>query len=427
MLIRLQRLHSRIASLQLRFHSPSCLPVTAATAATVTAAAHPTIQHSPNMTLRRSARNIATTMTVETQATSKQAAAKKSAASKSVDAAEAAEPASRKRKRTAPTSTTKKARTPKKDASQSDDTSSDPIDADASGAAVESADRPTKKAKVATSTKKTTKKPAASNKKSAASTASTDVSSGVWKHGTVSRDMEDELRSSGKAILLGVDEAGRGPLAGPVVAACIYIPPSVHFEGVNDSKKLDEDEREKLYAQLTTHPEIVHAVSVLEHDVIDKINILEATLLAMQTCVDDVAKQLRAKGVAVDYVLVDGNRLPKTLTHPAEAVVKGDSRVYSIAAASIIAKVTRDRMMVVHHNRWPEYGFLSHRGYGVASHMAAIYRHGPCPIHRMTFAPMKHMKQGKVNKPASMEEKAPPKPRTTKAAQRAQEAAKESE
>ena len=285
-------------------------------------------------------------------------------------------------------------------------------------------DRPTKRTKTTTTSSKKKGTSKRVNGKAASKAAEVDSNDSpsssdlIWKFGTVSRSMEDDLRSNGKTIILGVDEAGRGPLAGPVVASAIYIPPSVHFEGVNDSKILSEDQREELFKKLTTHSDIVHAVCVLDHEVIDRINILEATLLAMQTAVDDVEKQLLAKGHKIDYVLVDGNRLPKTLTHPCESVVKGDGRVYSIAAASIIAKVTRDRMMVSHHQTWPQYNFLQHKGYGVAAHMAAIHKFGPCPIHRMSFAPMKHMNTSK-SKSNQEKSKVEAKPRQTKVAQRA--------
>jgi len=264
-----------------------------------------------------------------------------------------------------------------------------------------------KKAKVTTS-KKTTKKkvtssaavaplPSPSSSSSSSSVTIAPPSSlAPFKFGTVSRALEEELHSQGVKVIVGVDEAGRGPLAGPVVAAAVYIPPDVHIEGINDSKQLDEAQREWLYECITSHKDIVWSVVALDHLEIDRINILEATMQAMRRAVEKVDALLKSRsrnGQSIQHVLVDGNRLPKDIIQPAEAVVKGDGNVFSIAAASILAKVTRDREMLEHDKSWPQYGFAQHKGYGVGSHMSAIHKHGPCPIHRMTFAPCKHMKE----------------------------------
>ncbi|EKX45680.1 hypothetical protein GUITHDRAFT_48118, partial [Guillardia theta CCMP2712] len=184
----------------------------------------------------------------------------------------------------------------------------------------------------------------------------------------------------------GVDEAGRGPLAGPVVAAAVILPAEEEemLRGIKDSKKMTEEEREACYETLTQSKKVTIGVSVIEHEVIDEINILQATMLGMSSAV----KQLEEPP---DFVLVDGNRCPSDLSAPSQAIVKGDSKCMAIAAASIIAKVTRDRIMKEHHERWPVYDFAQHKGYGTSRHVAAISKHGPCPIHRKTFEPIKSL------------------------------------
>lgn len=214
---------------------------------------------------------------------------------------------------------------------------------------------------------------------------------------SIGRDFE---RSRGEAcVVVGVDEAGRGPLAGPVVAAACIVPLAVHIDGITDSKLLPEPERERLYTAITSAPGVMWAVAVLDHKTIDTLNILEATMEAMRQCV----KKVRTKVQAVDLskppktivVAVDGNRLPRGIDDDAQVealtVVKGDSKIFSIAAASILAKVTRDRIMQDLHLQWPNYGFDAHKGYGVAAHVAAIHKHGHCPIHRLSFNPVRTM------------------------------------
>jgi len=187
-------------------------------------------------------------------------------------------------------------------------------------------------------------------------------------------------------VIAGVDEAGRGPLAGPVVAAACIVPSDIHFDGIHDSKKLNAKEREHLFDLLTSQPRVIYATAIIDHTVIDDINILQAALRAM-------ADAVKGLTVTPHYVLIDGNR-PPTLhgdkPPPGQCIIKGDSKCYSIAAASIIAKVTRDRIMMELDKQYPQYNFGQHKGYGTAAHMAAIAKYGPCPIHRLTFAPLKH-------------------------------------
>ena len=199
---------------------------------------------------------------------------------------------------------------------------------------------------------------------------------------------ERELWQLGCLLVAGVDEAGRGPLAGPVTAAAVILPPHwaqtglpAALAGLNDSKQLTEARREKYYAFLTTCAEIQHAVALVDAARIDTINILQATHCAM----NDALAQLKP---AAQHALVDG-RPVKSLHVPQTALVKGDARSYSIAAASVIAKVTRDRLMLDYHRQWPAYGFADHKGYGTAAHLAALAKHGPCPIPRQSFAPLK--------------------------------------
>lgn len=205
---------------------------------------------------------------------------------------------------------------------------------------------------------------------------------------TLSRGFETRYEAKGYSTVIGVDEAGRGPLAGPVVAAACHIPPEVTITGINDSKTISEPQREALFELLTTHPGVTYAVHVNSAQRIDEINVLQATLESMTKSVNLLAKQLHQNDKI--FVLVDGNTLPPMLKLPAEAVVKGDAKVLSIAAASIIAKVTRDRIMRKYDIEYPQYGLAQHKGYPTRAHVAAISKHGPSEIHRMTFAPLRH-------------------------------------
>ena len=201
-------------------------------------------------------------------------------------------------------------------------------------------------------------------------------------------EFEAALWRAGCLLVAGVDEAGRGPLAGPVVAAAVIFPAEwldcglpAGLEGLNDSKQLTEGRREEYFDVLMQLPEIRFAIADTDAAMIDQINILQATHRAMN-------KALAKLRPAPEHALVDG--LPvRTLRFPQTPIVSGDARSYSIAAASVLAKVTRDRQAAEWDRRWPEYGFAEHKGYGTPQHLEAIRKHGPCPIHRRTFAPFK--------------------------------------
>lgn len=187
---------------------------------------------------------------------------------------------------------------------------------------------------------------------------------------------EDEARQGGFKHIAGVDEAGRGPLAGPVVAASCIIPPNIYFPGIDDSKKLSPAKRAVLFKDITSHPSVIYGVGLISHEEIDRINILQATIQAMLQAVARLS-------ITPDMLLVDGMALPSAI--PSKKIIRGDSLSQSIAAASIIAKETRDRIMEEHDRTWPEYGFKDHKGYGTKKHREAIAKYGPCMIHRMSF------------------------------------------
>ena len=189
-------------------------------------------------------------------------------------------------------------------------------------------------------------------------------------------DKEMEIRAKGFTAVCGIDEAGRGPLAGPVVAAAVILPEGIQLPGVNDSKKITEKKREILFDFVKEHA-LAYGIGEASETEIDEINILQATFLAMRRAVE--ALQLPA-----DYALVDGNRI-QGLPIPAETVIGGDGKVLSIAAASILAKVTRDRYMRDMAAQYPEYGFEKHKDYNTKAHYAAIEQYGICPLHRKTF------------------------------------------
>ncbi len=191
------------------------------------------------------------------------------------------------------------------------------------------------------------------------------------------RDLEEQAYAKGFKRPVGIDEAGRGPLAGPVVAAACFIPISNSIDGIADSKTLSHLKREKLYRQLLEDPEIDIGIAVVSHEEIDQINILQASMLAMLKATEELNEP-------ADYLLIDGNREPSTSVI-CETVVKGDSKVLSIAAASIIAKFYRDELMMQYHEIYPEYGFDKHKGYPTKAHYDAIRKFGACPIHRMSF------------------------------------------
>lgn len=193
--------------------------------------------------------------------------------------------------------------------------------------------------------------------------------------------LEKQAKDSGYQIIAGVDEAGRGPLAGPVIAAACIFKEALSFPGIDDSKRLTPLRRRLLFEQITTHPQVLFGIGRVDPAIIDQINILQATFRAMREAVQALEKR-------PDYLLIDGNLFVDIDDTPGEAVVKGDQRSTLIAAASIIAKETRDDLMKKYHDEFPEYGFASHKGYGTAKHRAALEKFGPCPIHRMSFAPV---------------------------------------
>jgi len=195
-----------------------------------------------------------------------------------------------------------------------------------------------------------------------------------------SRPEQLELEWLGRGLVAGVDEAGRGPLAGPVVAAAVILDPTRPLDGLDDSKRLTPAQRERAFADICRHAVSFHIAeaSVAE---IDGLNILQATLLAMKRAVEGL------KTVPAG-VLVDGNRLPR-LHIPARAIVGGDARVAAISAASILAKVHRDRLCEALDRAYPQYGFARHKGYGTALHLQALQRHGACAEHRRSFAPVR--------------------------------------
>ena len=191
------------------------------------------------------------------------------------------------------------------------------------------------------------------------------------------KEIENDLYEKGMKYIAGIDEAGRGPLAGPVVIASVIMPKDSFIEGVNDSKKVSEKKREKLYEQIIEEA-ISYSVAIIDENKIDEINILNATKLGLTNCIEE----LKTKP---NIVLVDALEHIDTKGIPYMSIIKGDSKSYSIAAASIIAKVTRDRIMRQWNDVYPEYGFEKHKGYGTANHIAAIKEYGLCPIHRKSF------------------------------------------
>lgn len=192
----------------------------------------------------------------------------------------------------------------------------------------------------------------------------------LWKY-------EHAAYDKGYALVCGIDEAGRGPLAGPVCAAAVILPRDLEIEGLNDSKKLSDKRRRALY-DIITEQAVAYGIAMVDEKKIDEINILQATFLAMRQAVEQLS-------VLPSLALVDGNREPDLGTIPVQTIVKGDALSANIAAASILAKVTRDRFMEEQDALYPQYGFAIHKGYGTQAHYAALREFGPCPIHRMTF------------------------------------------
>ena len=189
--------------------------------------------------------------------------------------------------------------------------------------------------------------------------------------------LENEARAKGFKLVCGVDEAGRGPLAGPVCAAAVVFADDVIIEGINDSKKLSEKKREALY-DVIKEKALAFGIAFASVEEIEEFNILNATYLAMNRAIEQL-------GDKVDFALIDGNRKPKDIRVECETVIKGDAKSMSIAAASILAKVTRDRLLLEYDEKYPEYGFKKHKGYGTAEHMEAIRTYGISEVHRPSF------------------------------------------
>lgn len=202
----------------------------------------------------------------------------------------------------------------------------------------------------------------------------------------VDLEYENKAREKGYKIICGIDEAGRGPLAGPVCAAAVILPKDKIIEGINDSKKITEKKREKIFEDI-----LKEAVSVgigwASVEEIEEINILNAAMLAMKRAVDDMKTK-------PDFAYVDGNTTPP-LNIDCETVTGGDAKIMSVAAASIVAKVSRDRLMRKYADEYPDYGFDKHKGYGTKAHTAAILEYGACPLHRPSFLKKLYAKNGK--------------------------------
>ena len=188
---------------------------------------------------------------------------------------------------------------------------------------------------------------------------------------------EENLYSNKVKYICGIDEAGRGPLAGPVVVGAVILPADSLIEGVNDSKKISEKKRERVFEEIV-NTAISYSTGIVDQKTIDEINILNATKLA-------VKKAIESLEIKPDLILVDALTNIETFGIPYKSIIKGDAKEYSIAAASIIAKVTRDRMMLEWDKVFPEYGFAKHKGYGTAAHIEALKEYGPCMLHRKTF------------------------------------------
>ena len=196
------------------------------------------------------------------------------------------------------------------------------------------------------------------------------------------KEYENALYDKGIFYIAGIDEVGRGPLAGPVVAAAVVLPPDFDVLGVDDSKRLSEKKREELYERIREKA-VAYGIGMTDHQQIDQVNILEATKLAMKDAVLALERNL-PEGAKLQHLLIDALIL-KDVPVPQTAIIKGDAKSVSIAAASILAKVKRDRLMVKYHEIWPGYGFQKNKGYGTKEHFAGIKTQGICPIHRKSF------------------------------------------
>lgn len=195
------------------------------------------------------------------------------------------------------------------------------------------------------------------------------------------RTFENQARNQGFSLIAGTDEAGRGPLAGPVVSAAVLLPPAFCDPRITDSKKLSPKKREEVY-EVIRHHAVSIGIAVLDAEEIDRINILQASLKSMKMAVDRLKPQ-------PDYLLVDGKFSIPSCPLPQLPLIKGDAKSISVAAASVIAKVERDRIMLHYHGKYPDYGFSRHKGYPTPAHKKAIAAFGPCPIHRRSFKGVK--------------------------------------
>jgi len=193
-------------------------------------------------------------------------------------------------------------------------------------------------------------------------------------------EVELTLFKKGYQHICGVDEVGRGPLAGPVVAAAVIVPPGLKIEGLDDSKKLTPLRRERIFEEIISLG-LTCSIGMIDHENIDKLNILKASLLAMRKAVCELKP-------SADFILVDGNYPIPNITQPQFSIIGGDSKCVSIAAASIVAKVTRDRIMDRYEALYPSFSFATHKGYPTAAHIVELKEHGPCEIHRKTFKPV---------------------------------------
>ena len=193
---------------------------------------------------------------------------------------------------------------------------------------------------------------------------------------------ENELYDMGYNYIGGVDEVGRGPLIGPVVACCAVLPKDFKLEGLTDSKKLSEKKREEFYEYLVNH--VIYGLGIISPEKIDEVNIYEATKLAMKEAIENVRKQIN-----LEYVLIDA--MPLDLDIPTNSIIKGDAKSISIAAASVIAKVTRDRMMIELDKKYPMYGFAKHKGYPTKKHIEAMHEYGLIEGYRKSYGPVKEM------------------------------------
>ena len=206
------------------------------------------------------------------------------------------------------------------------------------------------------------------------------------KQKSLNHSKEIFLWNKGFKIVAGVDEAGRGPLAGPVVAASCVISPNVYIEGIYDSKSINSETRERLYSEITGHPDVHFKIVEIDETTIDAINILQATFLAMTRAIDGLP-------VKPNHVMIDGPYIPPLLKEntafTSEAIVKGDQKVFSIACASLLAKVHRDRIMMKAQILYPFYGFSEHKGYPTKKHLSALKKYGVCQIHRRSFGPVR--------------------------------------